>query len=157
MRNLEIAVLALFAVVAVVLVTVVLSVGVGEQYPLGQDALEANEDLRARIEQGSALVGRLLASNTDQPEEDIVGGLIVRSPDGVIQFPSTRSSFSPVDTSIDGMMITADEVRLNIVAGGVEVIGNVAVTTARDDGSTVTMRTERMTIVEELSDVDSVR
>ena len=126
------------------LAAVVLAAAFGGQFVYGQDDAAQTDDLG---EQAEALLGRLLAE--DRGQTHVVDVRVTR-PDA-IELQSTgievvAVSFRPVDTTVDGVRLTADEVYVNRVDGVVEAEGNVTVTVTREDGSTVTMRTDRMTI-----------
>lgn len=104
-----------------------------------------SDELEARIRAGEATLGRLLSESRGQPEA--VGLRVARAqsaePETVIV------GFRPADVTVDGVRIVADGVYVNQRTGAVEAEGNVTITTTREDGSTITMRADRMTIEEE--------
>jgi hypothetical protein len=91
-----------------------------------------------------AMFERLLGSS------GVITGLRIR-PGGTREPFGIATAVSPRggDLSVDGMNVRADRYSLDLATRVIEAEGNVTVTTTREDGSTVTMRTDRMTIEEE--------
>lgn len=127
--------------VAAVLLTVVLSVPAGGLV-YGQDENEGEQ-----VVVGLELFERLLTN----------GGVVRLFPawsrEGQTQSPSTRVAtvVNPEGGELvfHGLSVNAESYSLDLESGVVEAEGSVTVTTTREDGATVTMRAERMTMGEE--------
>lgn len=134
------------------LAAVVLSIGFGDECIFGQEQ-EPRDETTSLPEVSQATVPHeTFVRLHDMTRESLAGITAIsigRGGESERMKVATVVSPRGGELTVDGMNVHADRYVLDIATRVVEAEGHVIVTTTHEDGSTVTMRAERVTIEED--------